>query len=116
MRAVLVLYKDEEAGILTQMDDGSFTYQYHAEWVADPTRPSISLTLPKREELYLSPYLFAFFYNMLPEGSNKRIVCQHHKIDLDDYFSLLMITAQYDTIGAVRIEKVDHISTPKNNL
>lgn len=115
MRAARVLYKDEEAGILTQLDDGSFAYQYHADWAIDLNRPSISLTLAKRSEVYLSPYLFAFFFNMLPEGSNKRTVCKHHRIDLDDYFSLLMITAQHDTIGGVRIEKIDHISTPKNN-
>jgi serine/threonine-protein kinase HipA len=42
---------------------------------------------------------------MLPEGSNKQAACRKNKIDKDDYFSLLMVVASYDTIGAVRIIK-----------
>jgi HipA-like protein len=49
--------------------------------------------------------LFPFFTNMLPEGSNKQIVCKHHRIDDKDYFGLLMTIAKYDSIGAVRVIK-----------
>ena len=106
MRKAQVLYKDEEAGILTQHDDGTFTFEYRKDWVDDVTKPSISLTLTKRIKEYQSRYLFPFFYNMLPEGSNKQVVCKYNRIDLNDYFSLLMITGQNDTIGAVRVLKI----------
>jgi serine/threonine-protein kinase HipA len=44
---------------------------------------------------------------MLPEGSNKQVVCKHHRIDQEDYFGLLMTTAKNDPIGAVRVIKIE---------
>lgn len=106
MRQAIVLYKDKEAGVLTQQNDGSFTFRYHDTWIADGEKPSISLTLLKSKQEYQSKYLFSFFYNMLPEGSNKQVVCRYNRIDSDDYFGLLMLTAKDDSIGAVRISKL----------
>jgi len=107
MRKANILFKDEEAGVLTQHDDGSFTFSYNDTWVADNNKPGISLTLPKTVEEFHSKFLFPFFYNMLPEGSNKQVVCRFNKIDQSDYFGLLMTTAKYDSIGAVRVIKID---------
>ena len=108
MRKARVLYKNEEAGLLTQLDDGSFEFSYHRAWFAFDN-PSISLTLPNRIEPYRSPNLFPFFYNMLPEGTNKQSVCFQMRIDESDSFGLLLTTAKYDTIGAVRIEKIEEV-------
>ena len=33
MRIATVLFKGEEAGILTQYDDGSFSYHYNDNWI-----------------------------------------------------------------------------------
>ena len=107
MRKVVILYKGEAAGILTQHDDGAFTFRYNDAWMADSSKPGISLTLPKSQPEYNSQYLFPFFYNMLPEGANKEVVCKLMRIDPDDYFGLLITTAQSDTIGAVRILKIE---------
>ena len=106
MRQAIVLYKNKEAGILTQKDDGSFVYKYHELWHNDSSKPGISLSLPKLKQEYFSEHMFPFFFNMLPEGTNKEMVCKYHKIDLKDYFSLLMITAKRDNIGAVSIIKI----------
>lgn len=108
MRTAQVLYKDEKAGMLIQQDNGFFIFKYEKNWVENASKPSISLTLPKREKEYRSKYLFPFFYNMLPEGSNKQIVCKYNRIDMDDYFSILTVTARNDTIGAVSIIKIEH--------
>ncbi len=105
MREANVLFKDQEAGVLTQHDDGSFTFCYHDAWLADNSKPAISLTLPKGEQPFHSPYLFPFFFNMLPEGSNKQVACKLNRIDTDDYFGLLMTIARVDSIGAVRVIK-----------
>ncbi|MGB3343750.1 MAG: HipA N-terminal domain-containing protein [Aequorivita sp.] len=110
MRTAKVLYKDVEAGVLTQHDDGSFTFRYLDSWMKDSSRPGISLTLPKSHQEYNSKTLFPFFYNMLPEGSNKQMVCKHNRIDRDDYFGLLMTVAKNDSIGAVRILKIKNTS------
>jgi serine/threonine-protein kinase HipA len=105
MRQATVWYKEEEAGLLTQHDNGSFTFRYHDAWMANSSKPGISLTLPKTQQEYKSTYLFPFFFNMLPEGSNKQVVCTHMRIDKEDYFGLLITTAKYDSIGAVRVIK-----------
>jgi len=107
MRAATILFKGQEAGILTQQDDGSFTFQYHPSWVDDSSKPSISLTLPKTVTAYHSRYLFPFFYNMLPEGTNRQTVCRLKRLDTTDYFGLLLTTAKTDTIGAVTVSKID---------
>lgn len=108
MRQARILYKDEEAGVLTQHDDGSFTFRYDNRWLDDNRKPSISLTLPKTKQEYHAQFLFPFFYNMIPEGSNKQVVCKHCRIDQDDYFGLLMTTAKTDSIGAVRVIKIEN--------
>lgn len=105
MREANILFKDEPAGILTQHDDGSFTFSYLAAWMGNSSKPDISPTLPKNEQPFHATHLFPFFYNMLPEGSNRQVICKLNRIDKEDYFGLLMTTAQYDSIGAVRIIK-----------
>jgi serine/threonine-protein kinase HipA len=107
MRKAKILFRDEEAGILTQHDDGSFTFSYNNVWLANNNKPGISLTLPKTGQEFHSKFLFPFFYNMLPEGSNKQVVCKLNRIDPSDYFGLLMTTAKYDPIGAVRVIKTE---------
>lgn len=108
MRKAKIVFKDEEAGVLTQHDDGSFTFRYHAGWMDDSKKPGICLTLPKSKQEYHSKFLFPFFYNMLPEGSNKQVACKHNRVDHDDYFGLLMTVAKNDTIGAVRVIKIEN--------
>jgi serine/threonine-protein kinase HipA len=105
MRRANILYKGDYTGVLTQHDDGSFSFRYNDVWMKDDSKPAISLTLPKSQLEYQSKYLFPFFYNMIPEGSNKELVCKMMRIDSTDYFGLLLTTAKNDTIGAVRVIK-----------
>lgn len=106
MRQAAILYKGTEAGVLQQNDDGSFTFRYLDRWLADPNNPPISLTLPRSQQEYHSPYLFPFFYNMIPEGTNRQAVCKAERLDTDDYFGILMATARYDTIGVITVKKL----------
>ncbi len=107
MRKAKILYKNQEAGMLIQHDNGSFTFKYDNSWISDETKPSISLTLPKSQHEFHSDFLFPFFYNMLPEGSNKQIACKLNRLDLNDYFGLLLTTAKNDNIGAVKVVKIE---------
>ena len=107
MRQATVLYKDRNAGVLIQHDNGSFTFKYDNSWISDSSKPAISLTFPKKQQEYKSEYLFSFFYNMLPEGSNKQVACKLNRLDLNDYFGLLLTTAKNDNIGAIRVIKID---------
>ncbi len=103
MRHARVLFREEPAGMLTQQPDGSFTFRYLDAWMASSDKPDISLTLPKSKQEHSSKHLFPFFFNLLPEGANKQVVCRSMRIDEKDHFGLLMTIAQFDTIGAVRV-------------
>lgn len=107
MRQAEVLYKKESAGLLKQLDDGSFIFYYYEQWFESKDKPAISLTLPKDQQEYKSEYLFPFFYNMLPEGSNKQNICFELRIDPKDHFGLLLTTAKYDTIGAIQVKEIE---------
>ncbi|MDM1139165.1 HipA N-terminal domain-containing protein [Empedobacter falsenii] len=106
MRVANILYKGKKAGILSQLDNGSFHFSYIQDWLSDDSKPSISLTLPKNQKEFDSETLFPFFYHLLPEGVNKRMICKTYKIDEDDAFGILLKASKIDTIGAVTIERV----------
>ena len=106
MRKAEIFYKKKAAGLLTQSNSGSFVFRYHNQWFESKDTPAISLTLPKDQQKYESEYLFPFFFNMLPEGSNKQIICFELRIDPKDYFGLLLTTAKHDTIGAIQVKEI----------
>jgi HipA-like protein len=56
MRIAKILYKEEEAGIITQHDDGSFSFRYHDEWMRDDTKSGFCRTMPKTQQLYQSAF------------------------------------------------------------
>ena len=107
MRAAKVYMNKITAGILTESDDGSFTFRYDDDYFSNPAYSSVSLTLPKSRQEYCSETFFPFFFNMLSEGVNKQVQSRKFKIDEEDAFGLLMATAKGDVIGAITIERID---------
>jgi len=107
MRQALVFRNGELAGTLIESDRNNYIFRYDDQYYADTTKASISLTLPKTKQEYQSNYLFPFFYNMLSEGVNKKLQCQQLKIDEEDYFGQLIVTAQFDTIGAITVKPLE---------
>ncbi len=83
-----------------------YVFRYTDAYFKNPAAQSISLTLSKNQQDYQSPTLFAFFYNLLPEGVNKQAICRELKIDENDFFTLLVKTAHSDTIGAVTVKEI----------
>lgn len=104
MRSAQVYYKNELAGLISQFADGSFEFTYDAQWFSDSSKPAVSLTLPKTTPVHSAQTLFPFFFNMIPEGVNKQLVCLKQRIDQDDYFGILLAVANADNIGAVQIK------------
>lgn len=94
------------AGIL-ERKGGVYFFSYLPEYLSDSEAPALSLTLPKRSDIFTSPFLFPFFFGLLVEGENKSIVCRQLKIDEKDYFSILLKTAGEDTIGAVTVKELN---------
>jgi serine/threonine-protein kinase HipA len=103
MRIAKVYRNKEMIGELSKLDDASYRFRYDDAYFLNDAMPSISLTLPKTQQEYTSPYLFPFFFNMLSEGVNRKLQARQLRIDENDFFSLLCATASVDTIGPVRI-------------
>lgn len=108
MRRAEVYRNNILAGILSETDSG-YTFTYDREYYNDHSKPAISLTLPKTQLSYTSKTLFPFFYNMLSEGANRTLQLKQFKIDENDFFGLLLATAQYDTVGPITVKQITNI-------
>lgn len=100
----LVYNNGELAGVLEKRGNNDYRFRYTDEYYYAQSKPSISLSLTKKQQEYRSDHLFAFFYGMLAEGALKEIQCSSLKIDEDDDFTRLLETAQKETIGAITIK------------
>lgn len=107
MKEATIYRNNEPAGRLTQTDKGAYVFRYLDDYFLDPSKPAVSMTLPKKKQEYHSDTLFPFFYNMLAEGVNKKLQCRQLQIDENDSFSLLLATAGENTIGAVTLKKTE---------
>ena len=73
MRQAKILYKGEEAGLLIQHDDGSFTFLYHDNWMVDSNKSGISHTLRKNKQEHHSKKLFPFFTTCFLKALTKKL-------------------------------------------
>ena len=96
------------AGIIEKDVNGYYIFRYDAAYLNNNDTPPVSLTLPKTQQEYRSTLLFPFFYGLLSEGINKDIQCRLYKIDENDDFTRLLLTARYDTIGAITVKPEDN--------
>ena len=103
MRTAQVLWNGQFAGMLTQVDLTHYEFEYADAWLADSTKPSISLSFPKSEKKFQADHLFPFFFNMLSEGVNRKLQSRLLQIDEKDHFGLLLATGSQDSIGAVTV-------------
>lgn len=101
-----VYYNEIIAGYLSKVNR-KYIFRYDEDYLSNEEYPSISLSLPKRKEQYVSEKLFAFFYGLLAEGDNKEIQCRKLKIDEKDHFTRLIKTAAENTIGAITLKEED---------
>lgn len=104
MRQCKVFVHDVEAGLLQENDEGTYCFTYDDSYRGVP----VCLSMPVREEPYLSEHLFPYFFNILSEGENRQLQSRMLHIDEDDDFGILLATAQIDTLGAVTIKPVEN--------
>ena len=97
-----ILFDGLLAARLSETDEG-YVLQYDEQYLQRPDSKPISLTLPKKQELYTSKVLFPFFDGLIPEGWLLDIVVDYWKVQANDRFELLLTTCR-DTIGAVTVE------------
>jgi len=97
-----ILFDGRLAARLSETDEG-YVLQYDEQYLQQPDSKPISLTLPKKQELYTSKVLFPFFDGLIPEGWLLDIAVDYWKVQANDRFELLLTTCR-DTIGAVTVE------------
>jgi HipA-like protein len=102
MRSGIVRVRNRVAGRLVE-DKNSYLFLYDDAYLKTPETPPVSLTLPKQPGPHRSDFLFPFFCGLLAEGALKTEQCRRLKLDEDDDFGRLLLTAGADTIGAVTV-------------
>jgi HipA-like protein len=103
-----VIYKGEtKAGVLWVDDDG-YHFEYYDAFIEDVATRPISVNMPKTNKTYHSKELFHYFKSILSEGENREQICRALSIDPSDDWSLLALTCQYDTIGAITVKIMEH--------
>jgi len=107
-----VLYRNQEAGIVWQ-DENGYGFSYHAAYLASATPIPVSLTLPLREEPYISNTMLPFFDGLIPEGWLLDITIKNWKMSPNDRMEILL-TACRDCIGAVSVERIENTEDDGN--
>lgn len=98
-----VYFKNILAGTIREDEDG-FTFQYDPDYMQRDDAQPVSLTLPLREEPYVSQVIFPFFDGLIPEGWLLDVATKSWKINERDRMGLLLACCN-DCIGAVSIEE-----------
>ncbi len=97
-----VFVQGKYAGLIKETDEG-YEFSYDGDYLYGDHAVPVSLTMPLRQEPYVSRYLFPFFDGLIPEGWLLGVVERNWKIDDRDRFGL-MLAACRDCIGDVWIE------------
>ncbi|MFH1874047.1 MAG: HipA N-terminal domain-containing protein [Pseudomonadota bacterium] len=102
MKKALVFVNGEQAGILVEKDDATFSFSYDQDYQGEP----ISLTMPKDKNVYEFNKFPPFFDGLLPEGFELEALLKNYKIDRYDYFTQ-MVTVGADLVGAVTVKEIE---------
>jgi serine/threonine-protein kinase HipA len=102
MRRGKVYYKEHFAGIVTETDEGDYTFQYDAEYVKNHPNQFLTFTMPVVAKPYSEKRLFPFFDGLIPEGWLLDIATKSWKINPNDRMGLLLACCQ-NCIGAVSV-------------
>ena len=104
MKQGRVYYKQLPAGTIRE-DENGFVFQYDSDYLNRVDAKLVSLTLPLREEAYVSQTLFPFFDGLIPEGWLLDVAIESWKINPRDRMTLLL-TCCRDCVGAVSVERI----------
>lgn len=76
-------------GSLRLDDEGGMVFSYHADWLADPSKPALSVSLPKRSALFKRRACRPFFAGLLPEEGQLEAVARKLGVSKTNDFGLL---------------------------
>jgi serine/threonine-protein kinase HipA len=101
MRQAEIYRKGRLAGLLTE-DGGEYRFRYDKTYLGQEKARPVSLTLPLREEAFVSPVLFPFFDGLIPEGWLLDVALRNTDISVLDRMSLLLLCCK-ECIGSVSV-------------
>lgn len=104
MRIAEVFVNKVKAGELVELDNREFEFRYNSDYLLLPDAKPVSLTLPLCNSAFQSGNLFPFFSNLITEGEVRQLQSRILKIDEADQMSLLVATADEDTVGNVTVK------------
>lgn len=107
MRQAEIFYNNNPAGILTETDDGEYTFQYNKKYITEHPDRFITFSMPVTEKVYTDKRLFAFFEGLIPEGWLLDIASKNWKINQNDRMGLLLACCG-NCIGAVIVKPIQH--------
>lgn len=102
MRRARVFVKGVEAGILSEIEQGT---QYAFEYNANYTGLEVSRTMMTHQREYTFKHFPPFFEGLLPEGIQLDGLLKMNKIDMNDYFSQLVAVGD-DLVGVVTVQEI----------
>ncbi len=102
MRKADVFYNNVHCGVLTETNDGFYTFAYDENYIEKHSTKFITFSMPVCDTIYQDNRLFPFFEGLIPEGWLLDIASKNWKINLNDRMGLLLACCQ-NTIGAVNV-------------
>lgn len=106
MRQARIYYDKVFCGLLTETNDGDFTFKYHEDYINQYPKQFITFTMPVSNTEYRDKRLFAFFEGLIPEGWLLDIASNSWKINRNDRMGLLLACCK-NCIGAVSVEPIN---------
>lgn len=109
-RSLTVWWDGVVAGSLALDRHGAMRFAYDGAWVADPDRPPVSFSLPKRPESYSTRPCTPFFEGLLPEGTQRDAVAAALGVSSANTFRLLAGLGE-EVAGALTLYDPPHAPT-----
>lgn len=89
INSLTVWWDGARVGLLRIDDNGDLEFVYDPDWVGDPARPAVSISLPKRLESFNRRETRPFFAGLLPEEAQRDAVAHALGVSRANDFRLL---------------------------
>ena len=106
MRQAIIKYNNITAGLLSELDNGEYEFQYDSSYIETFPRAFITFNMPVTKGAFRSKNLFPFFDGLIPEGWLLNIASEGWKININDRMGLLLACCQ-NTIGAISVHAIN---------
>lgn len=101
LRQAKVFKAGVPAGVLQELEDRTFGFEYLSEYQGPP----VSLSMPIQQREWRFDQFPPFFDGLLPEGLQLQSLLKIRKLDRSDFFGQLLAVGQ-DLIGDVTVESL----------